>query len=309
MRILFIFALFLSILRANQYDYLLFSYVLSDVESGINLQADVNSKINGVTPLYEAVRHNRLEIAYILIMNRADVNAINQGETALHKAAQNRNPQMVQLLIAAGANVNIKDETYKNTPLHYAAMNNDMASKNALLNAGADVNAANIYNITPAQIIIAEIMIPPIVLEDLNLAVSASAFKIASSGVIFNVRNLTNEPLTILSTELFINGKPIARNNNPLTIPPSTSITNVNAMQIPPSGMYAIMPDKNGAADIKAGFSIVYYAEGRVQNVFNSTQMRLQLWLPPKDSKSNETKQEQKEAPNQENKSDTAEQQ
>lgn len=281
MRKFALFALiFFYFLRANQYDYLLYSYVLSDVESGINLKADVNARLNNVTPLFEAVANNRLEIAYILIMNRADVNALNFGETPLHRAAQNANARLVTLLLAAGANANAKDETYGNTPLHYAAMMNDNASKNVLLKAGANVHEQNMYGISPAQILMAEIAVPPIVMEDLNLAVSSSAFKVANSGVIFNVRNLTNEPLQILSTDLFINGNLVARNSTPLTIPPSTSITNVNAMAVPISGALAIKPDKNGIANVKAGFSIRYYAEGRMQNLFNSTQFRTRLWNP-----------------------------
>lgn len=279
MKTLALFAIiFIGLLRANQYDYLLYSNVLSDVESGVNLQADVNSRLHNYTPLFNAVARNYLEIAYILIMNRADVNAKSLGETPLHKAAQNANPQMVQLLIAAGAKADSKDDTYGNTPLHYAAMSGDNASKNILINAGAKVHEPNMYGITPAQILVEQIAVPPLVIEDLNLAVSASAFKVANSAVIFNVRNLTNYPLQIISTDLFINGMLVASNQNPLNIPPSTSITNVNAMAVPPSGALAIKPDKNGIANVKAGFSIRYYAEGRVQNVFNSANLRLRLW-------------------------------
>ncbi|MWV62453.1 hypothetical protein DCO58_04140 [Helicobacter saguini] len=297
-----IFSLITGIARANQYDYLLYSYVLSDVESGINLQADVNSRLHNITPLFEAVKNNRLEIAYILIMNRADVNAKNNGETALHKAAQNGNPQMVQLLIAAGADAKAKDDTYGNTPLHYAAASGDNISKNVLINAGADVNEPNMYGISPAQILVAEIAVPPLIIEDLNLAVSASAFKVSNSGVIFNVRNLTNYPLQIISTDLFINGMLVASNQNPLTIPPSTSITNVNAMPIPPSGALAIKPDKNGIANVKAGFNIRYYAEGRVQNVFNSANLRLRLWnLPPAQNGQNNPQKEPRDSNNQTN--------
>ncbi|RDU67693.1 hypothetical protein CQA53_01455 [Helicobacter didelphidarum] len=278
--------IFLGLLKANQYDYLLFSHVLSDVESGIELKADVNSRWKESTPLYEAVKNNRLEIAYILIMAGADVNTLSNGETALHKAAQNKNPYMVKLLIMAGANPNIKEKQYDNTPLHYAAMNNDSQSINILTSAGANVTTQNMQGISPAQIAVAEIIIPPIILEDLNLAVSASAFKVASGSVIFNVRNLTNNPLTIFVTDLYINGHLTSSQRYPLTIPPSTTITNVNAMSISPNGMYAIKPDKNGQADIKAGFSIEYEAEGRPQRLFNSTQMKLQLWNPQTQSAS-----------------------
>ena len=82
-RCFFIFVIFLSILRGNQYDYLLFSHVLSDVQRGVELGADTNVKWagsawTGNTPLYEAVKYNRLEIAYLLIMNRAYRNLLAQ---------------------------------------------------------------------------------------------------------------------------------------------------------------------------------------------------------------------------------------
>lgn len=271
----------LSIMRANQYDYLLFSNVLSDVKSGFDLKADVNARWQGNTPLYTAVKNNNLEIAYLLIMRGADVNAINHGETALHQAAKNKNSYLIQLLITAGAKINIQDESYGNTPLHYAAYNSDRQSLNILTSAQGDMNIKNLDGITPAQIVMAEITIPPIIIEDNNIAISASAFRIARGAVIFNIRNLTNSPLTIFNTSLYLNGMLIASNQKPLTIPAGTTITNINTMQIN-NGVYALQVDKNAQVDIKAGFSIDYQAEGHIENAFNSTTMKLKLWnIPP----------------------------
>ena len=249
-----------TLLKGSQYDYLLFSHVLSDVESGIELKADVNARWQGKTPLYEAVQYNRLEIAYILLMNGADVNAIMEksNETALHKATQNRNSYLTELLFTAGAKINIQ-------------------------------------GMTPAQIIMTGITIPPIILEDLNLAVSASAFKIASGIVTFNMRNLTNEPLTIFYTGLYVNGNLIGEQRYPLTIPAGTTITNVNTMQTFSNAIYGLRPNKNGQLDIKAGFSINYQAEGQMQQLFNSTQMNLQLWNPPQKPQDKRQKEEDSE--------------
>ncbi len=269
------------ILKANQYDYLLYSHVLSDVQSGFELKADVNSRLQGRTPIYEAVKNNRLEITYLLIMAGADVNAITNGETPLHQAAKNKNPYITQLLVTAGAKINVVDEEYGNTPLHYAALNSDKQIIDILTRNNGDMNIKNYNGNTPAQITLTEITISPIVIEDYNIAVSASAFKIANGIVIFNIRNLTNEPLTIFRTDLYINGNLVSSKQQPLTIPPGTTITNVNAMQIGTNSIYGLKPDKNGQVDIKAGFNIEYQAEGIAQRAFNSTQAKYRLWNPP----------------------------
>ena len=281
-KVCFCLCILLGIIRANQYDYLLFSHILSDVQSGFDLKADVNARWQGNTPLYTAVKNNNLEIAYLLIMAGADVNAINHGETALHQAVRNKNSYLVQLLVTAGAKVNIQDESYGNTPLHYAAYNSDRQSLNILTNAQGDMRIKNFEGRTPAQVVMTEITIPPIIIEDNNLAISASAFKIVNGAVTFNIRNLTNAPLTIFNTGLYLNGMLIASNQKPLVIPAGTTITNINTMQIGMNGIYALSVDKNAQVDIKAGFSIDYQAEGRMENAFNSTTMKLQLWnLPP----------------------------
>lgn len=271
----------LGIAHANQYDYLLFSNVLSDVKSGFDLKANVNARWQGSTPLYTAVKNNNLEIAYMLITAGADVNAVNNGETALHLAVRNKNLYLVELLVIAGAKVNVQDERYGNTPLHYAAYNSDTQSLNILINAKGDTRIKNFDGMTPAQIVMTEITIPPIIIEDDNIAISASAFKIANGAVIFNIRNLTNAPLTIFNTSLYINGMLISSNQRPLVIPAGTTITNTNTMQIGMNGIYALKMDKNAQVDIKAGFSIDYQAEGKMANVFNSASMKLQLWNPP----------------------------
>lgn len=290
------FLILVSNLWANQYDYLLFSNVLSDVESGIKLKADVNARNEtwkNTTPLYQAVKNNQLEIAYLLIMAGADVNAINNGESALHMAARNKNAYLLQLLIMAGAKVNMQDEQYGNTPLHYAADNGDTKAMALLTANNADMNIANFDGVTPTQLALLKTTIPPISLQDLNLAVSASAFKLGSGGVIFNVRNLTNEPLTIFYTGLYVNGVLTGERRIPLTIPPGTIITNVNAMNVLPNGAYAIKPDKNGRVDIKAGFSIDYQTEGEIHTLFDSTQLNFQLWNPSLQKQPRENQKEQ----------------
>ncbi|RDU73477.1 hypothetical protein CQA66_01210 [Helicobacter aurati] len=282
--------LFGGLLHANQYDYLLFSHVLSDVESGLELQADVNARIKGITPLYQAIATNQIEIAYILVVMGADVNAVVNGETPLHKAAKVGNPLMVELLVTAGAKVNAQDEKYGNTPLHYAAINADTRSINILTQHSADTTIQNFQGQNPIQIISSEIIAPPIVLEDNNLAVSASSFKLGYGAVTFNVRNLTNQPLTIFYTRLYVNGQLVAVQQKPLLIPASTTITEVNTMSISPTLATLIKPNKEGIVDIKVGFSIDYQAEGKMEQVFNSREMRMQLWNPPLQRKNSNNK-------------------
>ncbi len=280
-RIFSIMLVCMGFISANQYDYLLYSHVLSDVQSGFELKADVNSRLQGRTPIYEAVKNNRLEITYLLIMAGADVNIPINGETPLHQAAKNKNPYITQLLVTAGAKINVTDEEYGNTPLHYAALNSDKQTLDILTSSGGDMTIKNYDGNTPAQITLTEITIQPIVIEDYNIAVSSSAFKIANSAVIFNVRNLTNEPLVIFHTGLYINGNLVASKQQPLTIPPGTTITNVNTMPIGINAIQRLKPDKNGQVDIKAGFNIEYQAEGRMQRAFNSIQTKYKLWNPP----------------------------
>ncbi|STQ86599.1 ankyrin repeat domain-containing protein [Helicobacter muridarum] len=281
--------LFGGFISSNQYDYLLFSHILTDVESGLELKADVNARIHGITPLYQAIATNQIEIAYILVVMGADVNAKVNGETPLHKAAQVGNPLMIELLINAGAQVNAQDEKYGNTPLHYAAINGDYQSINILTQNNANVMTPNFQGYNPAQIISSEIIIPPIILEDDNLAVSASSFKLGYGAVTFNVRNLTNRTLRIFYTGLYINGRLANSKHEMLVIPPGTTVTEVNTMTIPTVAPTFIKPSVDGLADIKVGFSIDYQAEGKMGQVFDSVEMKMRLWSSPTKNKQDNT--------------------
>ena len=61
------------------------------------------------TPLHEAARFNRFEVAQVLLAHGADVNARNSTEnTPLHWAAWKNSLEVAQVLLAHGADVNAR---------------------------------------------------------------------------------------------------------------------------------------------------------------------------------------------------------
>lgn len=103
---------------------------------------------NGRTPLYAAVRADRIRAVESLLKNGADPNqrftyrspvdgGIEAGRVALHYAVS---PGMVALLLAAGTDVNATD-AIGTTPLMCAAFHGLLPVVQALLAAGADARA------------------------------------------------------------------------------------------------------------------------------------------------------------------------
>ena len=94
---------------------------LKKVAWALNLGLDINTLLDGFTPLHLAVIWNRIEIAKLLIDSGADVMAKEDryGRTPLHEAVYWRNIELAKLLIASGADVNAKTN-YGFTPLHRA---------------------------------------------------------------------------------------------------------------------------------------------------------------------------------------------
>ena len=112
--------------------------------------------ISGTTPLHEAVRYGRVDIARLLLSAGAKVNAMDSiGKTPIlliiPAGAQN---EMYPLLIKSKANVNQKD-MYGDTVLHVATMANAPVNTLALLvSNGASVNERNKEGVTPLALAI-----------------------------------------------------------------------------------------------------------------------------------------------------------
>ncbi|MCR4822851.1 MAG: ankyrin repeat domain-containing protein [Treponema sp.] len=107
--------------------------------------------ISGATPLHEAVRYGRVDIARLLLKNGAKVNAMDSiGKTPIlliiPEAAQK---DMYPLLLQYKANVNQKD-MYGDTVLHVATMANAPVNTLSLLvSNGALINERNKEGVTP----------------------------------------------------------------------------------------------------------------------------------------------------------------
>ena len=112
--------------------------------------------ISGATPLHEAVRYGRVDIARLLLASGANVNAMDSiGKTTIlliipSSAQQN----MYHLLLVHKANVNQKD-MYGDTVLHVATMANvPVNTLSLLVSNGASVNERNKEGVTPLALAI-----------------------------------------------------------------------------------------------------------------------------------------------------------
>ncbi len=112
--------------------------------------------ISGATPLHEAVRYGRVDIARLLLASGANVNAMDSiGKTPIlliiPSAAQQN---MYPLLLVHKANVNQKD-MYGDTVLHVATMANvPVNTLSLLVSNGASVNERNKEGVTPLALAI-----------------------------------------------------------------------------------------------------------------------------------------------------------
>jgi len=120
--------------------------VLALIENGANPNA---TNERGNTPLYTAIRENKLDIALALIHAGANIHATNQyGDTPLYMAIRENKLDIALALIHAGANIHATNNLGY-TPLHTAIRENKLDIALALIHAGANIHATNQYGDTP----------------------------------------------------------------------------------------------------------------------------------------------------------------
>ncbi|MEE9494718.1 MAG: ankyrin repeat domain-containing protein [Gammaproteobacteria bacterium] len=106
--------------------------------------ANINFRdAKGHFPLSLAARHNRIDIAKLLLIHAADINKTDYlGRSALLYAAQYANLDMVELLLASGADTN-KADVLGETPLMIAVDRNHYKMTRRLLDAGSNPDIKN----------------------------------------------------------------------------------------------------------------------------------------------------------------------
>ena len=115
--------------------------LLLEAGANINMQDECR---HDRTPLYEAVSHQRRQLALALIESGARVDLMESERhfTPLHAAAEIGDAEVARALIRARANVNIQSK-FGNTPLHVAIQSNHIDLCRELLAAGARTDIAN----------------------------------------------------------------------------------------------------------------------------------------------------------------------
>lgn len=261
----------------ERYNYLLFSNNYTEVRKGINLGADVEARLRGSTPLYDAARKGNMEILYLLIERGADVNAISHGETPLLKVVAMNNLKFAKALIAKGAKVNIADEHLGNTPLHYAVMKKNPEMIKLLLSSGADMYAENNKGDTPARYILASRSLEPVSIQNSDIVLQASGFNLAQGNVGISISNKSDQFVGVSYVALYINGNLISESEVGKKIPPRASAS-VGSLKIPSDTYENIKLKKSGVANIQYGFAVEYEIEGKSESLYKKTTTELRLW-------------------------------
>lgn len=277
MRILFCLFMFSVALFANKYDYLLFSNNFTDVRKGIDLNANVNARLRGSTPLYDASRKNNMDILNLLLKRGAKVNEISHGETALHKVVQFQNLQFASLLLKYGANPNIQDDIRGNTALHYATASKNNAMISLLMNNGADMYKENNAGETPAKAILDSINVPGMLLENNDIRLTSSAFRVGQGSVGLTIQNLTDRFITITYGALYMDGNLVSELDMNKKIPPRSSAM-VGSLPITQDTYQNISIKKDGTARVKYGFGIEYDKEGINDSLYKNAKTEFRVW-------------------------------
>ncbi|MDA3885346.1 MAG: ankyrin repeat domain-containing protein [Candidatus Delongbacteria bacterium] len=101
-------------------------------------------KIEGRTPLHNAISSNDVEVVKLLIKYKAPVNIQDEeGITPLILAIRNGSEEIVKVLLKNGADVNLKENVLGQTPLHIAASKGYQDIVELLLENGSEVNSGD----------------------------------------------------------------------------------------------------------------------------------------------------------------------
>lgn len=104
---------------------------------------DKATRLQGCSPIFQAVILGNLRILMILFSKRNSHNVINeQGQTLLHVAAHEGHVEIVDFLLRCGANLDARDR-HGNTPLHCAVVSGREKIVQALVGAGANMDLVN----------------------------------------------------------------------------------------------------------------------------------------------------------------------
>lgn len=261
----------------ERYNYLLFSNSYTEVRKGINLGADIEARLRGSTPLYDAARKGNMEILYLLIERGADVNAKSHGETPLLKVVAMNNLKFAKALIAKGAKVNIADEHLGNTPLHYAVIKKNPEMIKLLLSSGADMYAENNKGDTPARYILASRSLEPVSIQNSDIVLKASGFNLAQGNVGISINNKSDQFVGVSYVALYINGNLISESEVNKKIPPHANAS-VASLKIPSDTYENIKLKKSGVSNIQYGFAVEYEIGGKSESLYKKTTTELELW-------------------------------
>lgn len=114
---------------------------LENVKKALAYGADINARgQEGETAIWEALAKKNIQIFEYLVENGADINLKVEGVTPIFVAILYGGPEDVEYLIKKGADVNIRGEG-GNTALIWAASRGDNKIVKLLIDNGADINA------------------------------------------------------------------------------------------------------------------------------------------------------------------------
>jgi hypothetical protein len=119
----------------------------------------VHTRLGGIYPLHQAVRHGKKEITKFLISKGADINKFGKESTEfapfeftpLTEAIRNNNIDMIKMFVDKGANLE-KVTSLGESYLHFAAFLNRPELAEYFIDSGLDVNIKKSGNLTPLHI-------------------------------------------------------------------------------------------------------------------------------------------------------------